>query len=113
MIGQIGGDDDAHHNDLIAAPTAAQERHTLAANAEDGATLHAGGNAQMLRAIDGRHFNLDAQRRLRHIERQFEDDVVALADKVWMRLHVDHDIQIAVWAAAWTGIPLTADPDLG
>ena len=78
---------DRHFHDLIAALVGARVQHALLAQPELLAVLGALRNLQQRAAVDGRHFDLGAQRRFRHRDRHLDFDIVAVAAEERMLFH--------------------------
>src|SRR3954451_17650879 len=109
---EAGGNvDDEAVVDVPAGPRAGAElRRALAAQALDGAVLRAGRDAESLRAMQRRHFDLGAADRLRDRERHLDLDVVALALEHRALLHVGHHEEVAGRAAVAAGLALAGEP---
>ena len=97
--------DDVEADNHVAAAAAAQVRYTLAAHDEHLAGLRAGGNAEVVvRAVDRRDGDLVAERDLREVDLELEQQrvVVALEEVVL----ADADLQVEVAARAALGADL-------
>ena len=97
----------------VAAAVFAQERDAFAADADDAAALGAGGDFQGdLFAVEGGNGELVAERGLGDVDGHLEQQVVALALEEAVRLDVQHDVQMAGYAAARGGLALAVQPQL-
>ncbi len=63
-------------------------------------------------AIDGRHLNFVAERRLRHVDADFEDDVAVFALEVFMLLHMHDDVQVALRGVFFAHVAFAAHLNL-
>src|SRR5690606_13012920 len=70
---------DVHAHELVALGTSAQRRHALAAQAEGGAALSAGGNLERAFAKEGRHLDAAAEGGEGELDRDLAEEVVAVA----------------------------------
>src|SRR5579884_2870214 len=96
LRGQVGGRYHFHDNVLVAASVAMHNRHTHTLETERAIALRACWNLEHCRlAIDSRHLNFVAKRCLRKANRQFVEDIVALAFEERMRLDRKNHIQIS------------------
>jgi hypothetical protein len=97
---------EAHLDHQIAAPAVPRRRDAALAEPEPLARLRARRNANPCRAVERRHLEFRAERRLVHRHRHDDVQVVTLALEQWMRVNPDCDVQIAVLAAVAPDVPL-------
>src|SRR5262249_45019752 len=90
----------------------AQVGHALTPHAHHLAALGARGNAQVRGLVDRGNLDLVAESGLGDIDRQIEQQVVALAAEVAVRLDVEVQVAVAARAAGRTGLALTGQADL-
>ena len=108
-LGRHGYIDD---DQLIAAPATAQVRNTLVLDMKDPAGLRSGRNFQLLITIQGRDFDLCAERSLCYVDIQVQEDVVLTALEELMRLDVQDQEQASVRPAKHTRTALPCQADL-
>ena len=108
MLGQAGRNFNVHTHILIAAATTVDILDALAAQTEDGAGLCALRNRIFNLSVNGRYLQGIAQCSLREGNRDFADDVVAIARENRVRTNADGNNDIAAWTAIGTSIALTA-----
>ncbi len=101
-----------HGNEQIAAAVASQMRHALFFDAKGSAVLGARRNRVRDLAFQRWNLNLIAERGLRKVNGQVEQEVGALALKNWMRLDTDDDIQIAGGTISQPGFAFAGKPNL-
>src|SRR5690606_28253387 len=94
-LGQVDRRFDRHAAHQVARSTAAHRRDALAAQAEQLAGLGAFRNLQLDPAIQGRHFQLAAERRVGEADRNLAVQVLAvtLEDRVFA--DTDHHVEVA------------------
>src|ERR1051325_2604243 len=93
--------DDLDRHEQIAAPASRDDvGHAAAAQPERGARLRPFGNLEALASLERRNRDLAAHRQRRVVERDLAEEIVAVAVKERMLLHVDDDVEIAGGAAA-------------
>src|SRR6185437_4388712 len=85
--------------------------HTTLAHAQLLAALRAWRNLELRAAVDGRNFNLCAERGLRHRNRDRQMNVVAHALKYRIRASAHNQEQVAWRAAVCASIALALQPD--
>src|SRR5690606_12285093 len=93
-----------HSAQQVACRTTTHRRHTLAAPAELLAGLSPFGDVQLDPAIQGRHFQLAAQRRVGEADRHLAIQMLAVALEDRVLTHVDHHVQITRRATLGTGL---------
>src|SRR5438552_10840152 len=79
ILGQVGGRHDANADQLVAATAAAQVRHAFLPELEDAAALRPGGDLEVQLAVERRDLDLVAERCLSKVQRQVENEVIAVA----------------------------------
>src|SRR5579863_3624190 len=99
---------DDHLDQLIAAPVAVKIDDALALEPQDFSRLRARRNLELHFALERRHFDLGAHRRLRKADRHLDYHVVVLAHEHLVLLDVDDDVEIALRSAAVAGLALAA-----
>src|SRR5262249_30450212 len=110
VLRSLHGDLDEH----IAALVAAHEGKALAAQAELLAGLRAGGGFRArFAAVDRRHLDLAAERRLRYAQGDAAEDVGAVALENRVRPDADVHVEVAGYRAGSAGLPLAAEADAG
>src|SRR5262249_10897427 len=110
--GQLLRYQDPHADQVVAAASAPQPRHALAAQPQHGAALRAGRQLQLLVAVERRHVDLVAERGLGDVDGQLVDDVGVLPLEVRVRRDRNHDVEIARRAAAAAELALARQVDL-
>ena len=88
-----------------------RRRHALLTHAQPLPALRARRNAQLRSAIDGRDFDLRAQRRLRDRDRHGDEDVVAFAAKHRVLAHANDDVKVAGGSTVRAGIAFARQAD--
>src|SRR5690349_9868202 len=104
--GQLPRRLDEHADDLVAATVAVHVRDAAALQPERLARLRPGRDLHLRRALERRHVDLRAERRLREADRHVADDVRPLADEERVLADVEHDVEVARRAAARRGLTL-------
>jgi hypothetical protein len=104
-----------HHLDddiLVTAAPTSHVGHASPGHPERLSVLGAGGDRNLDRTVQGRYLDAVSKRRLHHIDAQVVDDLLVASGEVQVRLHPQHDIQIAGRAAPDSCLALAADADL-
>src|SRR5581483_9366947 len=112
LVREVGRRHDVQAHLQVAAARGAQVGNPLAAQAHRPAALRAGGDTEPRRLVERGDLDLGAERRLRDVDRQVEEQVVALAAEIAVLLHVDIDVQVARRAAGAARLALAGQPDL-
>src|SRR5579875_426220 len=99
-----------HFHNFIAARVLARIQYALLAQPEFLAVLCPLRDLQNRAPVNGRHFDLGAQSRLRNRQRHLDVDVVSIALEEWMLLHANCDIKVARRPARHAGISLPRYP---
>src|ERR1017187_2271335 len=100
------GSGDSNFYDLVAALVGARVEHALFAQAELLAVHGSLRNLQQGASIDGRDFDLGAQRRFPDSHRNLDPDVIAIAVEERMLLHPGGNVEIARRRAHSAGVAL-------
>src|SRR5690606_10027090 len=95
-----------HGDDLVAVAHLAQARHALTPQAELGTGLGAGGQAQLLLAVERGDGEARPERRLSHADLEPVVQVVASALQERVRLHLDVEVEVACRGAVDAGVAL-------
>src|SRR5262249_11925043 len=99
-------------HDLVAAMTLlGRRRNALFAQTEFLSALGAGRDFEMRAAVDGRHFDLGAERGLHRGDRHRDIDVVAFPAKHRMLTDADDDVEVAMRTAARSCVALAGQTD--
>src|SRR4029079_11255962 len=98
-----------HVHVMVAAATAVEELHALAAKAEHLARLRAWRNAQTLVPVDRLHIGVAAERGLRERDRLIAVNVIVAARELRMRCHGQEDVEIARRSAVVSRFSLSRD----
>ena len=110
---RIRRDDHGRHHVQVAPSGAAQSGNALSAQADLRARLRPGGNLDLLAALDGGNGQRRAEGSLRERQRQLVVELGAVADELRVRADAHRHVQIAVRAAAGTGLgPSAEDVDV-
>src|SRR5207237_7943083 len=96
----------------VAATTRTQVRDPPPVDTEQLPILRARRDLDPLRPVHRRNLDGVAQRRLRHAERQFVDDVCSISLQHWVWLDLDHDIKVARRAPTGTCLTAACHPNL-
>src|ERR1700722_1715747 len=96
---QLAGNFYIHLHEQIATAAALQARHAEVLQTDTRSGLDALRNFHLLQPIESQQIELCSQHRLRHINGHHAQQIVALALKNGMFLHLDDDIQVARRAA--------------
>ena len=99
VLRQLGGDRDAGDHVQIALAAARHVRHALAAEFEARAWLGAGRNVQVFAPVKRRHLDASSERKSGEADRHLAEQIIALAMKEMMVLHVDDDVEVPGRAA--------------
>src|SRR5437588_3656129 len=110
---EVGRDDHADVDDLVAPPAGAQVGHSVPVQPEDPPILGSRRDLEALRALHRGDLDAVAQRRLDDRQRQLIDDVGAVALEHRVGLDVERDVKVARLAAPRPGLALPAEADLG
>src|ERR1043166_3728120 len=94
----------------VAAPAPAERRHAVAFDAEDRPRLRAGGDFQVLLAVERLHVHLRAERGLREGDGNGSIKVVALPLEEFVLFDVDDDVEVARRAALRPRLALAREP---
>src|SRR6185436_20739811 len=100
---------DPDRDQQIAVAATADVRHALAAHTERRAALRAGGNRELLIAVERRNLDLASERERGEVEWNLAVQVVAVSLEKRMLLHVHDDVEIARRAAARTRFTFTTE----
>src|SRR5216683_3400764 len=103
-VGQIHRRFDDDVAEQIAVFPAAHAANTFAAQTKYLSRLGFGGDSDLRRTVQGRDFDLSAERRRRETDRHFAVQVVVIALKNRMRLDLDLHVKIACRAAIYPGL---------
>src|SRR5690606_25038485 len=95
---------DVHADKLGALGTSAQRRHALAAQAEGGAALGAGGGLQRAFAEKRGHLDRAAEGGEGELDRDLAEEVVAVALEEFVFLDLEHDVEVAGLTAGEAGL---------
>lgn len=87
-------------------------RDSLSFQAEDASGLAARRNLELMAAMQSRHFNFCPKRRLREVDGQTKDNIIAASSKEVMRCYRNCHVKIAPQATLSTSITLTVEADL-
>src|SRR5262245_35791937 len=95
FLGQLPRRADPHRHQQITTPTSADIRQPVAANAERRSGLRARGNREWFVAVERGDANLSPERQRREVQRHLAVEIVAVALKELVLLHVDDDVEVA------------------
>ena len=102
ILRELLRDRDARDDVKVSVAAPVHVRHALAAQLEARAGLRAGGDVDVLAAVERRHLHAAAERERREADRHLAVEVVLLAMEERVLLHVDDDVEIAGRAAGRT-----------
>src|SRR5258708_16013552 len=88
----------------VGGVAAGEAEKTFAAQAKYRSRLGFGGDSDLRRTVQGRDFDLSAERRRRETDRHFAVQVVVIALKNRMRLNLDLHVKVACRAAIYPGL---------
>src|SRR5258706_16019495 len=96
----------------VASPGAVDVRHPLALQSQGGAGLCAFGDLHGLGAVERRHLHFATERHGREVDRDFAEQVVAVAAEELVLVDVDDDVEMAGGAAGSAALAFTLQPEL-
>src|SRR5258708_3060963 len=106
LLGELLRDLDGHAHVLVAALVAVEMGDALAAQPENLSALRAGGDLHLHLAVQRRHLDGGAERRLGEADGHLADDLGVFASHALVLLHLHHHVEIAGRAAAFAGLAL-------
>src|SRR5436190_5482309 len=111
LVCQLARDEDVHHHAQVTAPEAPQDGETAASQHAHAPRLGAGLERQLHLAVQRRHRDGGAERRLRERQVDLAVDVVAFADEALVRLDADLHVDVTSPASEQARMPFTREPD--
>src|SRR6266446_2535693 len=94
-LAETGGNLEAHGGVEVAARAAVRMRHPLAAQAQNGSRLGAGGDADRLVPLERRNLHLAAERRQGDRDRRLHLEIGPVTPEQRVILDLDHHVQVA------------------